>query len=111
MLAIGCCLYIGTGMVLGIPLYLALTRWGGGKSLAVKLVIATIVSVLIWLVNFYGLLSWLQPAVIEMSEENLILNRVPPWVALATHLVFGWTMALIYPLGDFTPYTRLTKQQ
>lgn len=111
MLAIGCCLYIGTGMLLGIPLYLALTRWGAGKSLGTKLVIATIVSLLIWVINFYFILSWLQPEVIEMSADNLIVTRVPAWVAAATHLVFGWAMALIYPLGDYVPYQRVTEQK
>jgi hypothetical protein len=104
MLAIGCCLYLGTGMVLGIPLYLALTRWAGGKSLTHRLLVATIVSLLIWVVNFYGILSWLQAEVIEMSPENLIVQRVPAWVAMATHLVFGWTMALVYPLGEYARY-------
>ncbi len=111
MLAIGCCLYLGTGMLLGIPLYLALTRWGAGKSLFVKLLIATMVSLAIWLINFYGLLTWLQPAVVDMSEENLIVNRIPPWVAAATHLVFGWTMVLVYPLGDYVPYERVTERK
>ncbi len=101
MLAIGCCLYLGTGMVMGIPIYLAIARWSGGKSLAKKLIIATIASLVIWVINYYGILSWLQAEVIEMSEENLIINRVPWWVAAATHLVFGWTMALVYPLGEF----------
>ncbi len=111
MLAIGCCLYIGTGMVLGIPLYLALTRWGDGKSLLVKFVIATIVSLVIWIINFYGILSWVQAEVIDMSPENLIVNRVPWWVAAATHLIFGWTMALVYPLGQYVPYQRVMEQQ
>ena len=111
MLAIGCCLYIGTGMVLGIPLYLALTRWGGGKSLVTKLIIASIVALAIWVINFYGILSWLQEEVIDMSAENLIVNRVPWWVAAATHLVFGWTMALVYPLGEFVSYQPQTFNQ
>ncbi|MCA9247672.1 MAG: hypothetical protein KDA42_11165 [Planctomycetales bacterium] len=110
MLAIGCCLYLATGMVLGIPVYLALTRWAGNKALAAKLVVATIVSLFIWVVNFYGILAWLQPAVIDMSPENLIVNQVPWWVAAATHLVFGWTLALVYPLGDFQAYQRVTEQ-
>lgn len=111
MLAIGCCLYIGTGMVIGIPLYLALAKWGAKSSLGGRLVIATIVSLVIWVVNFYGILSWFQAEVIEMSAENLIINRVPPWVAAATHLVFGWTMALVYPLGEYASYQRVTEQQ
>ncbi len=108
MLAIGCCLYIGTGMVLGVPVYLALTKWAPRKALPARLVVATVVSLLIWVINFYGLLSWLQPAVIDMSSENLILERIPPWVAAATHLVFGWTIALVYPLGEYEPYRRVT---
>jgi len=30
-------------------------------------------------------------------------------VAAATHLVFGWTVALLYPLGEYRPYHRLTE--
>lgn len=111
MLAIGCCLYLGTGMVLGIPLYLALAKWAGSDSLSKRLVVATVVSLVIWVVNFYGILSWMQAEVIEMSPENLIVNRVPPWVAAATHLVFGWTMALVYPLGDYASYPSVTEQK
>lgn len=108
MLAIGCCLYLGTGMLLGIPVYLTLTRWGADKTLGGRLVVATIAAIVIWLVNFYGILAWLQPAVVDMSKENLIVNRVPWWVAAATHLVFAWTIALVYPLGEYRPYNRVT---
>ena len=60
---------------------------------------------------YYGILSWLQPAVVKnMSPENYIVNRVPWYVAAATHLVFGWTLAIVYPLGDFTAYRRPTEQ-
>ena len=110
MLAIGCCLYLGTGMVMGIPLYLALARFAGGKSLAKRLIVATIAALVIWVINYYGILSWLQAEVIEMSEENLIINRVPWWVAAATHLVFGWTMALVYPLGEFISHQSVQQQ-
>ncbi|MBX3427353.1 MAG: hypothetical protein KF688_16865 [Pirellulales bacterium] len=110
MLAIGCCLYLGTGMLLGVPMYLALVRWGEGKSLAAKFVIATIVALAIWAINFYGILSWLQPAVTKTSAENLIVNYVPWWVAAATHLVFGWTMVLVYPLGQYVAYKQVTEQ-
>jgi hypothetical protein len=110
MLAIGCCLYLATGMLLGIPLYLALARWGRGRSLGFKVAIASAVALAIWLFNFYAVLSWLQPAVVDMSPANLIVNRVPWWVAAATHLVFAWTMVLVYPLGEITPYRRVTEQ-
>lgn len=103
-LAVGCCLYFGTGMLLGIPTYLVLARWADRGSFGKRLVIASLISVLIWLVNYYGILSWLQPMLVQnMSPKNYIVNYVPWGVALLTHLVFGWTMALLYPLGRFTP--------
>jgi hypothetical protein len=103
-------LYLGTGMLLGIPMYLALTKWTSTGGFAKRMLVASLVSVVIWLVMYYGILSWLQPAVVDMSPQNYIVNRVPAWVALLTHLVFGWTMVLVYPLGDFVPYRRPMEQ-
>ena len=110
MLAIGCCLYIGTGMLLGIPMYLALVRWGEGRSLFVKFIIATVVALAIWVINFYGILAWLQPRITDTKPEHLIVNYVPWYVAAATHLVFGWTMVLVYPLGQYVGYNRVTEK-
>ena len=62
----------------------------------------------LWLVNFYGLISWLQPLLFGGSW--IVDNReLPWWVALATHLVFGWTMAAIYPWGIYHPYKLQTE--
>jgi len=109
-IAVGCCLYLATGMLLGIPVYLALAWWTPHASLAKRLLVASLVSVLIWVVMYYGVLSWLQPAVVDMKPENWIIRRIPPWVAALTHLVFGWTIAVLYPLGDFTAYRRPMEQ-
>lgn len=109
-LAIGCCLYLATGMLLGIPMYLALTKWTANSGFVARMLVASVVSIVIWLLMYYGILSWLQPAVVDMSPQNYIVNRVPFWVAMLTHLVFGWTMVLVYPLGDFVPYRRPMEQ-
>ena len=100
-LAIGCCLYIGTGMLYGMVFQLAQARVVSGGSLLARLVLTSVLAILVWLVNFYGVLSWLQP---WLFGGDWILRLVPAWVAAVTHLVYGWTMAFIYPLGEYVPY-------
>jgi hypothetical protein len=109
-LAVGCCLYLATGMLLGIPFYLVLTWITPNSSLSTRLVVVTVLSLAVWVINFYGILWWLQPLLIDMQPENEIVRRIPPWVAALTHLVFGWTMALVYPWGLYVPYRRPTEQ-
>lgn len=108
-LAMGCVLYIATGMLLGIVFHVILTRYAANAGLFGRLVLASVVAVAVWLVNFYGLISWLQPL---LFGGNWIVDnaQLPWWVALATHLVFGWTMAVIYPWGLFHPYRLQTEQ-
>ena len=107
-LAMGCVLYIATGMLPGIIFHVVLSRYASKAGLAGRLVWASGVAVIIWLVNFYGLISWIQPL---LFGGNWIVDNahLPWWVALATHLVFGWTMALMYPWGEFHPYRLQTE--
>jgi hypothetical protein len=109
-LALGCVLYIATGMLLGIIFQVVLSRYAAGAGLFGRLGWATALAVAIWLVNFYCLLSWIQPL---LFGGNWITSAdpvyLPWWVALATHLVFGWTMAVIYPWGEFHPYRLQTE--
>lgn len=111
ILAFGCCLYLATGMLLGIPVFMALTKFAREGGLAKRLVVASVVSLVIWAVMFYGILSWLQPLLVEGDPGNWITNPsyLPWWVAAATHLIFGWTIALLYPLGEYHPYRRLVE--
>lgn len=101
VLAIGCVLYLGTGMVYGILFQIVLTRFFPMAGIVKRLLITSVLALLVWVVNFYFLLAWLQPLLVG---GNWILELVPWWVAALTHLVFGWTMALVYPLGLFIPY-------
>ncbi|MBA4019969.1 MAG: hypothetical protein C0483_22615 [Pirellula sp.] len=100
-LAVGCCLYLATGMILGMFFHLFLTRYTASAGFVKRMLIVTALSLAVWLVNFYGILSWLQPL---LFHGRWIVDMIPPWVAAATHLVFGWTMVLVYPWGLYVPY-------
>jgi hypothetical protein len=101
MLIIGCCLYIATGMLLGTLFQVVLSRFAGQAGLSQRMVLASALALTVWIVNYYLLLSWIQPL---LFGGNWIVALIPWWVAALTHLVFGWTMALVYPLGTFEPY-------
>lgn len=109
-LAMGCVLYIATGMLLGIVFHVILSRYAPTVGLGGRLVWASAIAIAVWLLNFYAVLSWLQPL---LFGGNWITSTdpvyLPWWVALATHLVFGWTMALVYPWGVYQPYRLQTE--
>jgi hypothetical protein len=99
-LAIGCALYLGTGMLYGVIFQIVLTRWFANASPRRELEAATVLGIALWLVNFYLVLSWLQPM---LFDGSWIVSRIPWWVAALTHLVFAWTMFLIRDWGRFDP--------
>ena len=98
VLAVGCCLYILTGAVLAIPLQLVLVRFFPDGEFATRIGVATVVGLLLWAVNFYLLIAWLQPA---LFGGNWIVEMVPPWIGAITHLVFAWVIAALSPWGRF----------
>ena len=106
-LTVGCCLYIGTGMVLGIPFHLLLTRFTPNANLTTRLIVASVFAIVVWIVSYYLVLSWLQPV---LFNGNWIVEQIPWWVGALTHLVFGWTMAVVYPLGLYSPYRLQTER-
>jgi hypothetical protein len=103
-LAIGCCLYLFTGMALGIPFHLVLSRWFDRSPFGTRMAVASLMALVLWVINFYGILSWLQPA---LFGGDWIVRETPWWVAALTHLVFGWTMVLVQPMGQFVAPTHV----
>ncbi len=101
LLTIGCVLYMGTGMLYGMFFQVLLSRLFPNSTLPARLLICSVLAIGVWILNFYFVLSWVQPL---LFGGNWIVTMVPPWVAAATHLVFGWTMAIVYPLGEFHTY-------
>jgi hypothetical protein len=109
VLAFGCCLYVGTGMLLGIVFQLVLAFFGddnGHVPLGKRMAVSSVLAIAIWLVGFYGLLAWLQPI---FFGGDWIVRLVPWYIAALTHLVYGWTMALVYPLGVSAPNNATTQ--
>jgi len=56
---------------------------------------------LMWVVNFYVVIAWLQR---DVFGEAYVLHLMPAWVAMITHVVYGLTLGLLQPLGRFVPY-------
>jgi len=97
-LAIGCFLYLGAGIVFGALIQVVLTRWVKGPLGMRRFGVVSALAILLWLLNYYGILSWLQPL---LFGGNWIVETIPIWVAAATHLVFGWSLLLLEPWGRF----------
>jgi hypothetical protein len=97
-LAVGCCLYVLTGAVIAIPLQLILVRFFPTADLMMRLAIGTVLGLLMWAVNFYLLIAWLQP---WLFGGNWIVELIPPWIGALTHVVFAWVVAALSPWGRF----------
>jgi hypothetical protein len=106
-LLVGCCLYVGTGMVYGVPFQIIMNRVAPHADLLTRLLWATWLGLGLWIINYYGILSWLQPL---LFGGRWIVDEVPWYVGATTHLVFAWTMAVLYPYGVFSPYRVTTEQ-
>ena len=59
ILAVGCCLYLATGMLYGMLFQIVLRRFTDGATVAYRFVVVSLLALAVWLVNFYGVLSWL----------------------------------------------------
>jgi hypothetical protein len=89
-------MYLATGMIYGMLFVLALSYFLPNASVPGRLAACSVLAIAVWLVNFYGILTWLQPLAFGGRWIN---DLVPWWVAGLTHLLFGWTLAIVYPLG------------
>ena len=63
-----------------------------------RLAIGTVLGLLMWAVNFYLLIAWLQP---WLFGGNWIVELIPPWIGALTHVVFAWVVAALSPWGRF----------
>ncbi len=93
-------LHSATGAVVGAPIHVIFSRFVVGLNLQKRVLAGVGLGIVMWLVNFYGILSWLQPMV---SGGQQIINEIPMWVAALTHICFTLTMLLLQPYWAFDP--------
>lgn len=103
-LAIGCGLYLVTGAGFGIGFHLILSRYFGDTSNRKRIVVASVLGLLLWFVNYHVLLANLQPA---LFGGNWVVESIPTWVAVLTHLVFAWTLFLVDEWGTFDTHPHI----
>lgn len=108
ILAAGCGAYLLTGMFGGIPFHVILSRYFANDGFVKRFVVASIMGIGVWLINFYGIIRWAQPLLLN---GNWILDNIPIYVAVSTHLVFAWTMLLVSHWGRFVPPASAAKGQ
>jgi len=104
VLTIGCILYLVTGGLYGIAFHLTMSTLLADATRAKRFIAGSLMGLGLWIVNFYLILSWLQPMLMP-DAQRLIVSEVPWWVAALTHLVFAWTMLLIEFWGKFDSTT------
>jgi hypothetical protein len=91
-LAAGCLLYLAIGALYGMLFETLVDYFLPRADLTVRLIAFTGLSLSLWIVNFYGIMLWLQPLVLQ---RTWVVELIPWWVAAATHLLFGLTMAVL----------------
>ena len=97
LLALGCVLYLVTGIIYGVVFEVVISYLLPHSNFRVRLMVCTFLALAVWASNFYAVLAWLQPLLLG---GRWIIGLVPWWVAAVTHLVFGWTIALLYSVGE-----------
>lgn len=94
--------HFSVGAMAGAVFHVVVNRYFPDASGARQVGLGAAYGVLMWIVNFYLVLWWLEPALVGRAY---VLELMPVWVAALTHIVYGVTLGLLQPLGRFTPYS------
>lgn len=105
VLFVGCVLYLVTGALYGIVVHLTLTIYFADAPASKRFQVGTAIGLGLWIINFYLILSWLQPMLLG---GDWIVRLVPFWVGALTHLAFAWTVVVAegWGWGRFAPHQR-----
>jgi len=95
MVAIG--IHTITGSLCGAPIHVVASRYFPGRGLITRVAWGVLLGLVMWVVNFYAVLSWLQPLLVG----RFYIGEIPIWVAALTHVSFAVTVLVLQPLGEF----------
>ena len=98
MFALG--IHTVVGAVCGAPIHVVYSRYFQGGSLVQRAITGVVLGLIMWLVNFYGILYWFQPLILGDST-SFIVESIEPWVAALTHVAFSGTVLLLQPFALF----------
>jgi cytochrome c oxidase cbb3-type subunit 2 len=92
--------HFSVGAAAGAVFHVLVNRFVPGRS-GLQIALGAAYGLLMWVVNFYVVIAWLQPRVVGQAY---VLELMPVWVAVLTHVVYGLTLGLLQPLGRFVAY-------
>jgi len=92
--------HFSVGAMAGAVFHVWINRFGPQLPRQ-QIAAGAVYGLLMWVVNFYLVLLWLEPALVGQAY---VLKLMPAWVAALTHVVFGLTLGVLQPLGRFVPY-------
>jgi hypothetical protein len=78
-----------------------LVNWLVPGRTALQIALGAFYGLLMWVVNFYVVIAWLQP---RLVGDPYVLALMPAWIAALTHVIYGVTLGVLQPLGRFVPY-------
>ena len=92
--------HFSIGAIAGAVFHVLVNWLVPGRSV-LHVFLGALYGLLLWVVNFYGILIWLQP---RLVGQAYVLQLMPAWVAALTHVIYGVVLGILEPLGRFVPY-------
>jgi cytochrome c oxidase cbb3-type subunit 2 len=96
--------HFSVGAAAGAVFHVFVNRFVPGRYV-LHILLGAAYGVLMWFVNFYVVIAWLQP---RLVGEAYVLQLMPVAVAVLTHVVYGVTLGILQPLGRFVAYRPAT---
>jgi mono/diheme cytochrome c family protein len=96
--------HFSVGAAAGAVFHVLVNRFVPDRP-SVQVMLGATYGLLMWIVNFYLVIVWLQP---RLVGQAYVLELMPVWVAVLTHVVYGVTLGILQPLGRFVAYRPAT---